>query len=75
MGLILYLLPGERRGLTGFRFLRETDKGLAEIGVKLAIYTPSSSVDISRLLLRLGYKRLGGAFEKILREFDGTAAI
>jgi hypothetical protein len=45
----------ERRGMTGWRFLRETDEGLARMGVKLVIYTPSSTVDISSILLRLGY--------------------
>jgi hypothetical protein len=66
IGLILYLLPSERRGSLGWRFLRLTDEGLKEMGVKLAIYTPSADVDISRLLLRMRYKQKGGTFEKML---------
>lgn len=66
IGLILYVLPSERLGLMGYRFLRETDKGLAEMGVRLVQYVPASTVDISPLLLRLGYKRQQGTFEKML---------
>lgn len=66
IALILYVLPSERRGSMGYRFLRETDKGLAEMGVKLVQYVPGSTVDISPLLLRLGYKRAQGTFEKML---------
>jgi hypothetical protein len=66
IALILYVLPSERRGSMGYRFLRETDVGLAEMGVKLVQYVPGSTVDISPLLIRLGYKRAQGTFEKIL---------
>jgi hypothetical protein len=66
IALILYVLPSERRGSMGYRFLRETDKGLAEMGVKLVQYVPGSTVDISPLLLRLGYKRQQGTFERML---------
>lgn len=66
IALILYLLPSERRGSLGWRFLRETDKGLKDMGVKLVIYTPSSTVDISPLLRRMGYVGYGGTYEKVL---------
>lgn len=66
IALILYVLPSERRGSMGYRFLRETDKGLAEMGVKLVQYVPGSTVDISPLLVRLGYKRQQGTFERML---------
>jgi hypothetical protein len=66
IALILYVLPSERRGSMGYRFLRETDSGLAEMGVKLVQYVPGATVDISPLLMRLGYKRAQGTFEKML---------
>jgi hypothetical protein len=66
IALILYLLPSERRGITGYRFLSETDKGLKEMGVKLVQYVPGSTIDISGLLRRLGYKSQQGTWEKML---------
>lgn len=66
IALILYMLPSERRGAIGYRFLRETDKELKELGVVLVQYVPGSNVDMSPLLLRLGYKRQQGTFERIL---------
>ena len=66
IALVLYLLPSERRGLSGYRFLLETDKGLADMGVKLVQYCPGSTVDISPLLRRLGYKNQGSTWEKML---------
>ena len=66
IALILYVLPAERRGSMGYRFLRETDKGLAEMGVRLVQYVPGSTVDISTLLRRLGYKNQQGTFERML---------
>lgn len=66
IALILYVLPAERRGSLGYRFLCETDEGLAEMGVKLVQYVPGSTVDISPLLARLGYKRQQGTWEKML---------
>jgi hypothetical protein len=66
IALILYILPAERSGLLGYKFLRETDNGLAEMGVKLVQYVPGSTVDISPLLRRLGYKNQQGTFEKMI---------
>lgn len=75
-GLVLYLLPSERRGMTGVRLIKEAEKGLREMGVQLIIYTNGSDFDLGPLLLKLGYVTSNGAlYEKLFPENihgDGT---
>lgn len=66
IALILYVLPSERRGLMGYRFIRDSDNGLKEMGVRLVQRVPGSDVDISPILRRLGYKSQQGTFERML---------
>jgi hypothetical protein len=69
-GMILYLLPSQRRGgliPPGVKIITGAEDGLREMGCHLICYLPSSDVDISHLLLRLGYVQQGSSFEKLLR--------
>lgn len=67
-GLILYLLPSQRkRTKTGVQLIKGAEDGLRSMGCHLIEYLPSSSVDIGRLLIRLGYVQQGSSFQKLLR--------
>jgi hypothetical protein len=67
-GLILYLVPEERRRpeKIGKSLIVGAESGLREIGTRLIVYTPSSTVDVGPLLERLGYSRRGSSYEKML---------
>jgi hypothetical protein len=72
-GIILYLVPCERRGSVGIRLIKGAEERLKQIGVDLVHYLPSSSVDIGRLLRICGYTQQGSSFEKLLKK--GTSNV
>ena len=66
-GFILVLSPAERKGWTGIHLVKKPEEAFLLWGVRLCVYTPSSkNTDMGPLLLRLGYKRAGGSYEKML---------
>lgn len=73
VGDVLYLLPEERRGMAGVRFLRETERLLKEAGVKKAEYgikvhhrVGASGGTVGDLLEHLGYVHIENTYSKIL---------
>lgn len=64
---ILYLRPAERGGSTAYRLIRSAEAGLLKRKAMFARYTPSSAHDIGPMLVRAGYAKKGGDYEKVLR--------
>jgi GNAT superfamily N-acetyltransferase len=65
-GFILVLSPAERRGWTGYKLVKGAEDAFREWGVRLVIYTPSSTTDLGPILRRLGYREQGATYEKLL---------
>lgn len=73
VGDILYLLPAERRGMAGVRFIEATEALLKEAGVKKAEYgiklhhrIGASGGTVGDLLVHLGYAHVESTYAKIL---------
>lgn len=73
VGDILYLLPEERVGMAGVRFIKATEALLKEAGVKKAEYgiklhhrIGASGGTVGDLLVHLGYAHIESTYAKIL---------
>ena len=70
---VLYLMPQERRGGAGWRFLLETDRMLVEAGVSKVQYgikehvrLGASQGTVGDLLTRMGYRHIETVYAKVL---------
>ncbi len=55
MNDILYLVPAERRGLTGIRLIKESERILMKMNVKKITWHLKPQHDFSPILKRMGY--------------------
>lgn len=70
MGDVIWLLPEERRGWTGVRFIRASDALLVEAGATLIRRGCQRGVRdgaLADIFLRLGYRHVEDQFDKIMR--------
>lgn len=64
---VLYLLPGQRRGPVGLRFLTESDRLLKAAGaVKIRYDVTEKSPALGVILARLGYNREAAVYTRVL---------
>ena len=63
---VLFISPGHRKGLTGYRFIRWCDEQLKAEGVQVVYHHTKTAHDFGALLTRQGYEEVDRIYAKRL---------